>query len=97
MVRGQLLPLLRLHRLFNVARTEDPTEALVVIVQDNDRRVCILVDELLGQEQVVIKSLGDGIDKVPGHIRRSGAGRWKRLARRTGPYRTGDHSRLVTI
>jgi two-component system chemotaxis sensor kinase CheA len=67
MVRGQLLPLLRLHRMFNVTpRTEDPTEALVVIVQDNDRRVCILVDELLGQEQVVIKSLGDGIDKVPG-------------------------------
>lgn len=67
MVRGQLLPLLRLHRLFNVAaKTEDPTQALVVIVQDNDRRVCILVDELLGQEQVVIKTLGDGIDKVPG-------------------------------
>lgn len=67
MVRGQLLPLLRLHRMFNVTpRTEDPTEALVVIVQDNERRVCILVDELLGQEQVVIKSLGDGIDKVPG-------------------------------
>jgi two-component system chemotaxis sensor kinase CheA len=59
LVRGELLPLVRLHRLFGVeARSEDPTEALVVIVQDNDRRCCLMVDELLGQEQVVIKSLG---------------------------------------
>lgn len=67
MIRNDLLPLLRLHRLFNVIpQTENPSESLVVIVQDNNRRVCLLVDELLGQEQVVIKSLGDGIDKVPG-------------------------------
>ena len=59
MVRGELLPLVRLHNLFGVEpKTIDPTEALVVIVQDNDRRCCLLVDELLGQEQVVIKSLG---------------------------------------
>ena len=38
----------------------------MVIVQDNHRRCCLLVDELLGQQQVVIKSLGDDIGKVPG-------------------------------
>jgi two-component system chemotaxis sensor kinase CheA len=66
MVRGDLLPLYRLHRLFGVKpRTENPAEALVVIVQDDYRRVCLLVDELLGQQQVVIKSLGDGVS-VPG-------------------------------
>ncbi len=66
-VRGSLLPLVRLHRLFNVQpRTDDPTQALVVIVQDNDRRVCLLVDELLGQEQVVIKSLGEDMGLVRG-------------------------------
>lgn len=66
-IRGTLLPLVRLHRLFNaVPVNEDPTQTLVVIVQDNDRRVCLLVDELLGQEQVVIKSLGEGIGSVGG-------------------------------
>jgi two-component system chemotaxis sensor kinase CheA len=35
-------------------------------VQDNDRRCCLMVDELLGQQQVVIKSLGEGIGAVPG-------------------------------
>jgi two-component system chemotaxis sensor kinase CheA len=60
MVRGDLIPLFRLHRIFNVKpKTENPCESLVVIVQDNDRRACLLVDELLGQQQVVIKSLGE--------------------------------------
>ncbi len=57
----------RLHRLFAVAPLhEDPAEALVVIVQDNQRFCCLLVDELLGQQQVVIKSLGEGIGNVAG-------------------------------
>ena len=67
MVRDRLLPVVRLHRLFSVQpRTENPTEALVVIVHDNDRGCCLLVDELLGQQQVVIKSLGESIGNVPG-------------------------------
>jgi two-component system chemotaxis sensor kinase CheA len=67
MVRGRLLPLVRLHRLFHVTpRTENPTEALVVIVHDNNRASCLLVDELVGQQQVVIKSLGDSVGTVPG-------------------------------
>lgn len=66
-VRGSILPLLRLHEMFSVEpRTTDPSHALVVIVQDNDRRACLLVDELLGQEQVVIKSLGAGLGEVSG-------------------------------
>jgi two-component system chemotaxis sensor kinase CheA len=64
-VRGELLPLVRLHSLFGVEpRTIDPDKAIVVIVQDADRRCCLLVDELLGQEQVVIKSLGSLGDRV---------------------------------
>ncbi len=67
MMRGELLPLVRLHRLFNVRPlAEDPTAAIVVIVQDNQRRCGILVDELLGQQQVVIKSLGELLGSVPG-------------------------------
>ena len=67
MVRGDLLPVFRLYQLFGVKPTAaSPWEGLVVIVQDNDRRCCLMVDELLGQQQVVIKSLGDSIDKAPG-------------------------------
>jgi two-component system chemotaxis sensor kinase CheA len=67
MVRDTLLPLYRLHRMFDVpGATQDPTEALVVVVQDDRRRCCLLVDELLGQQQVVIKSLGQGVGQVRG-------------------------------
>ena len=67
MVREQVLPILRLHRLFGVTpRTEDPCQAIIVIVQDNERRCCLLVDELLGQQQVVIKTLGDSTGAVAG-------------------------------
>lgn len=67
LIRGQLLPVCRLHRLFGVApRTTDPCKGLLVVVQDGPRRACLLVDELLGQQQVVIKSLGDITGNLPG-------------------------------
>jgi two-component system chemotaxis sensor kinase CheA len=67
LVRGDLMPLFRLHRLFSITpRAQVPAEALVVIVRDNDRQCCLLVDDLLGQQQVVIKSLGEGIGNVRG-------------------------------
>jgi two-component system chemotaxis sensor kinase CheA len=67
LVRGRVLPLARLHRLFDVKpRTENPAESLVVIVHDHQRHCCLLVDELLGQQQVVIKSLGESIGTLRG-------------------------------
>lgn len=67
MVREKLLPLLRLHRVFNVTpRFQNPADGLVVIVQDDQKRCCLFVDELLGQQQVVIKTLGDRLGQVPG-------------------------------
>jgi two-component system chemotaxis sensor kinase CheA len=67
MVRGQLLPLIRLHKLFGIASSvDDPTHALVVVVEEDGKRCCLLVDELLGQQQVVIKSLGEGMGAVKG-------------------------------
>jgi two-component system chemotaxis sensor kinase CheA len=67
MARGRLLPLVRLSRLFgHRSNTEDPTEALLVIVEDGGKQCCLHVDELLGQQQVVIKSLGDVLGKVTG-------------------------------
>ena len=67
MIRGSLLPVCRLHELFHVTpRNTDPCQALLVLVQDGDRRACIMVDELLGQQQVVIKSLGEITGNLPG-------------------------------
>lgn len=67
MQRGELLPIVRLHRLFNIGGAEqDPTNALLVIVGFGEQRCALLVDELLGQQQAVAKSLGDGIGKVHG-------------------------------
>lgn len=65
--RGNLVPLFRLGELFqtNDAK-QDPTEAIAVIVEDAGHRAALLVDELLGQNQTVIKSLGDGLGEVPG-------------------------------
>jgi two-component system chemotaxis sensor kinase CheA len=67
MLRGELMPVFRLHRLFHVAgAAEDLTRGLLVVVGDGNHRCSLLVDELLGQQQVVAKSLGEGIGKIPG-------------------------------
>jgi len=67
MLRGDLMPLIRLHRMFGISEAvEDPTAGLLVIVGEGDQRCALLVDELLGQQQVVAKSLGEGMGKVPG-------------------------------
>jgi two-component system chemotaxis sensor kinase CheA len=66
-VRGHVLPVIRLHELFRVRpRTIDLTEALVVIVEHEARLAALMVDELLGQQQVVIKSLELNFQKVEG-------------------------------
>ncbi len=65
--RGQLLPLVRLHELYDVEpRTQAPWEALVVIVVHDDDYAGLLVDDLLGQHQVVVKSLGAAFGHLPG-------------------------------
>ncbi|MFZ5776158.1 MAG: chemotaxis protein CheA [Thermodesulfobacteriota bacterium] len=66
LVRGDLVPIIRLYELFNVTPTHtDPCEAIVVVVENEGRRRALMVDELLGKEEVVIKNLG-GLQDVPG-------------------------------
>jgi two-component system chemotaxis sensor kinase CheA len=67
LLRGELMPVVRLHRLFDVPNAvESPLEGLLMIVGDGHKRTALLVDELLGQQQVVAKALGDGLGKVEG-------------------------------
>ncbi|RLM50373.1 chemotaxis protein CheA, partial [Halobellus sp. Atlit-31R] len=57
-VRGEYLPLVELYRVFEVdgAKT-DATQGIVVILQSAGRRYALLVDQLIGQHQVVVKNL----------------------------------------
>lgn len=65
--QGRQLPLFRLDEIFGIDGAEqDPTRALAVVVEDDGRQVVLLVDELLGQQQIVIKSLGESVRGIPG-------------------------------
>jgi len=66
-VRGEYLPLVALHSVFDVegARTE-PTQGIVTILQTEGRRMAMLIDELVGQQQVVVKNLETNYRKVHG-------------------------------
>jgi two-component system chemotaxis sensor kinase CheA len=66
-VRGEYLPLVALHQAFNVqgARTE-PTQGIITIIQSEGRRFAMLIDELVGQQQVVVKNLETNYRKVHG-------------------------------
>lgn len=67
MVRGEYLPLLRLNELYRIPNAvERPEDAVVMIVDAEGEKVAILVDELLNQHQVVIKSLETNYRKVDG-------------------------------
>ena len=63
----QIIPLYRLDRLFTVeGAAQDPQQAAVVVIEHDGRQIGVLVDELLGQQQIVIKSLGSMLRKYPG-------------------------------
>lgn len=68
MARGEYIRLVYLHRLFGIARAaEDPTRALVVLVETEEgSRLGLVVDEVLGQQQVVIKSLEANFRRLDG-------------------------------
>lgn len=67
MLRGDLMPMFRLHRLFDVpGAVTDPTKGLVLLLGDSNQRCALLIDELIGKQQVVAKSLGSSIGKTLG-------------------------------
>lgn len=66
-VRGDYLPLLRLNGIYSIkGAVEQPDQAVVMIVDAEGEQVALLVDELLNQHQVVIKSLETNYRKVDG-------------------------------
>ncbi len=65
-VRGASLPICRLERLFALRRQARTDRAYVVIAQVGDRRLGLVVDELVGQQDIVIKPLGKSLESVRG-------------------------------
>jgi len=67
LVRGALLPVHRLYQKFGVIPTsEDPLQSVLVVAEVEGQRYCLLVDELIGKQEVVIKSLGETFRSVAG-------------------------------
>jgi two-component system chemotaxis sensor kinase CheA len=66
-VMGRLLPLVRLHTLFDIEPVNrNPWEATLVVMEGEKRSKCLLVDEILGKEEVVIKNLGESLKRIKG-------------------------------
>lgn len=66
-LQGELIPLTRLARLFNVpGAIDNPTKGIIVVVESSSRKTGLLVDAILGQQQIVIKSLGHMVQQVQG-------------------------------
>ncbi|MFO0389007.1 MAG: chemotaxis protein CheA [Alphaproteobacteria bacterium] len=66
-VRGEFVSVIYLHRIFNITDAQDdPSKALVVLVESGHQKMGLVVDELISQQQVVIKSLEANADPVRG-------------------------------
>ncbi|MBR1403306.1 MAG: chemotaxis protein CheW [Treponema sp.] len=65
-VRNEVISVLRLSRLFNIRTNEDGDYCFVVIVGSQDKKIGVMVDNLIGEEDVVIKPLRDQFTQSPG-------------------------------
>lgn len=66
-VRGEYLPLIALHEVFNIKpRVTNPADGILVLLEVEGKKFALFVDELVGQHQVVIKSLETNYRKIPG-------------------------------
>jgi two-component system chemotaxis sensor kinase CheA len=67
MLHGNILPIVRLHALFGVPdAATDPARGILVVIGHDDERYALLADELLGQQQFVVKPVGDVLGSVSG-------------------------------
>jgi two-component system chemotaxis sensor kinase CheA len=66
-LQGSLIPLFRLDGLFRIGgAVQEQNQALVVVVEDEEQRAGLLIDELIGRQLVVIKALGEAMRGIPG-------------------------------
>ncbi len=66
-IRDELYPLMRLHKMFDIEpRHEEASEAVVMVLEKEGKRCCLLVDEIIEETQVVLKDLGAAFKEVTG-------------------------------
>lgn len=65
-VRDKILPLVRLGNLFGCASQSEDTRMFVVILGSGDKKIAVVVDTLLGEQEIVIKTLGEYLGQIPG-------------------------------
>jgi two-component system chemotaxis sensor kinase CheA len=67
LIRGRSYPVLRLHKLYNVAtKIVDIHDGIVIMVENEGKSICIFADELVGEQQVVVKALPRYLKRVNG-------------------------------
>jgi two-component system, chemotaxis family, sensor kinase CheA len=67
LVRDSLMPVFRLYRKFHIIpRSEEARECVLIVAEAEGERFCMLVDELIGKQEVVIKTLGETFKDVKG-------------------------------
>lgn len=66
-IRDRLYPIIRLHEFYNVESAYDElVEGIIMIIEYSGKRLCLFVDELIGQQQVVIKGLSEYVGDIKG-------------------------------
>jgi len=65
-IREKVLPLIWLHDYFNIPRTKNKKNVFIVVLGVAEKRLGLVVDELVGNQEIVVKSLGSYIGKVEG-------------------------------
>lgn len=66
-LRDEYIPYVGLYELLNIeGNSKHPTDGILIIIQNNQRKLALLVDDILGQEQVVIKSISENMNQVDG-------------------------------
>jgi two-component system chemotaxis sensor kinase CheA len=65
MIRGQCFPILRLHQHYQIKNAAtDLTKGILIMVEQEEKVICVFADELLGQQQVVVKALPNYVNSM---------------------------------
>ncbi|MGF7186314.1 two-component system chemotaxis sensor kinase CheA [Desulfitispora alkaliphila] len=66
-LRDEFIPCTALYEILNIEPDFfEPSDGIVIVLKDGDRKLAVLLDEIIGQEQVVIKSIKENLEQVEG-------------------------------
>ncbi|MGM0587747.1 MAG: chemotaxis protein CheA [Bacteroidota bacterium] len=66
-LRDRVVPLLRVDKIFDIDNAvQDVTDGILFVVENDNREAALLVDEMMDKQEIVIKSLGEGLNKIKG-------------------------------